>query len=383
MASKNKVTMEEDTLNNVQSSVASLYSGLIEKRKQEQYEREERKRIAREEREKAKEAEAIKEDGTKKSKKERQEEKLDAWKEIIVGLTGDDLEYVSPKKSKKKYKKWISDDDGPSVLTEKPKKQKKRNYNKEFEPELNMLKSIVADQNKFTADLQKRFNIAAGPATRDAQMPNKTLVELAAAINSGRSNSLSVLKEIGNVKKTIADLYMKQKKLDADLGGGGSAASIGTGDLGLMGSNIAASLFGDNQFTPVPSAYSVPVQEPSAPSTPAPEAPTPVAAPVPNNVTPLPVQQQPVPISNFDPDSWEGPELASYSMAPFENIPHEVIVEKNGHTGESRFKAINTSTGAEIPNYPLPAQDLTRLKFNEKDGFVKGEFDERYRLEVI
>ena len=116
------------TENDVRTSVASLYSGLIEKRKQEQEERDEQKRIAREEREKEKEAKKLNEDGTKKSKKERRQEELDNWKEIIIGLTGDDLEYSKPTKKKKKYKKWIDGKDNVE-LTTKPKKKKKKNYN--------------------------------------------------------------------------------------------------------------------------------------------------------------------------------------------------------------------------------------------------------------
>lgn len=384
MSKTNKETMAESTARGVQTSIASLYSGLIEKRKQEQYEREEQKRVEKEERKKAKEIEDSKENGTKKSKKEKTEEKLDAWKEVIIGLTGDDLEYTSPKKSKKKYKKWISDDD-TVVMTDKPKKVKKKNYNKEFEPELNMLKSIVADQNRFTADLQKRFNIAAGPATKDAPMPNKTLVELASAINAGRSNSLGILREIGGVKKTIADLYMKQKKLDADLGGSG--AGFSTTDMGLMGSSIASTIFGDDQFSVGVSPYtsSQSVQEVQPSSVPQQTTPSTVDIPQPTmNNNPMQPQAMPQPqISNFDPSTWQGPSLSSSSMVPFETIPHEVLVEKNTITGESRFKAINTETGMEIPGYPLPVQDLGKLKFNEKDGFVKGEFDESYRLEFV
>lgn len=385
MAKNGKKDSLATTAEDVRVSVSSIYAGLIEKRKQDQEEKEERKRIEREEREKEKEAKSLNEDGTKKSKKERREAELDNWKEIIVGLTGDDLEYVKPKKSKKKYKKWIDDDDNV-VLTEKPKKPKKKNYNKEFEPELNMLKTMVADQNKFTADLQKRFNIAAGPTTKDSPMPNKTLVELASVINAGRSNSLGVLKEIGNLKKSIADLYMKQKKLDADLGGG---SGFNTTDIGLMGSSIASSIFGDESFSVGHNPYtsSTPVMDSTSQAPQSPQQTPPAQQnfnPQPQVASSNPSPIQPaVHVESFDPSTWGGPQLSSSSMVPFETIPHEVLVEMNQSNGSSRFKAINTETGEEIQGYPLPAQDLSKLKFNTKDGIVKGEFDESYRLEVI
>lgn len=366
------------TENDVRTSVASLYSGLIEKRKQEQEERDEQKRIAREEREKEKEAKKLNEDGTKKSKKERRQEELDNWKEIIIGLTGDDLEYSKPTKKKKKYKKWIDGNDNVE-LTTKPKKKKKKNYNKEFEPEINMLKAIVADQNKFTADLQKRFNIAAGPATKDASTPTKTIVDLASAINAGRSNSLGILKEIGNLKKTIADLYMKQKKLDADLGTGGTADN---GDIALMGSNIAASIFGDPTFSVGAASDQIGMSQSQSISSGGDR--TSSVSTVQQNSQPIQNQQQVASvISEFDPSSWQGPTLSSSNMTHFENIPHEVVVEKNSSTGEIRFKAINTTTGEEIQEYPLPAQDVNTLKINEKDKIVKGAFDESYKLDII
>lgn len=370
------------TSEDVRVSISSLYSDLLEKRRIEREEHEEQKRAEREEREREKEEKKINEDGTKKSKKERRESELENWKEVIIGLTGDDLEYITPKKSKKKYKKWIGDEEGENtVLVAKPKKVKKKNYSKEFEPEVNMLKSIVADQNRFTADLQKRFNNAVGPATKDAPMPNKTLVELASTINSGRANSLGILREIGNLKKSIADLYMKQKKLDADLGGTGN--NIGSQDLTLMGSSVASRIFGDDTFSGSASPVNI---QPNTTSSMEPMSTsntsysqTPVTT-MPNNSNgEIPT----IRVESFDPSTWEGPKLETDSMVQFENIPHEVIVEMDSSTGSSRFKAINTSTGKEIDGYPVPVQDLNKLKFNTQDKIVKGEFDESYKLEII
>lgn len=370
--SKTTNTTSED----VRASVAYLYSDLLEKRRLEREAKEAQQREEREAKRQAKEAAKLAEDGTKKSKKERHQEELDNWKEVIVGLTGDDLEYSTPKKSKKKYKKWIDDEEGQNVvLTAKPKKVKKQNFQKQFDPELSMLKTIVADQNRFNADLQKRFNIAAGPATKDAQIPNKTVVELASVINAGRQNSLGFLREVGNLKKTIADLYMKQKKLDADTAGGG----FNTQDIGLMGSSIASSIFGDDQPSVTPSVATTPTAPGTMPNNVAPVA-TAVATPVYPQGGPVVQTVQAVP---FDPDSWDGPSLSSDSMAMYECIPHDVVVELNQSNGATRFKAIRRDNGEEIPNYPVPTSDISKLSVNEVDKTVKGEFDEVYKLEVV
>jgi len=169
------MTKTNTTSDDVRASVSSIYSELLNKRQAEREKKEEERRqkeeAKREEKQEGKDDKVI-----KMTKKQRREAELDNWKEIVVGLTGDDLEYSDTKSKKKKYKKWIDDEDPNKVVDAKKKKVKKKNYNKEFEPELNMLRTLVSEQNKFTADLQKRFQNAVGPANKDAMPPNKTMV---------------------------------------------------------------------------------------------------------------------------------------------------------------------------------------------------------------
>lgn len=344
------------TEENVRASISSIYADLLSKRRSEKEFKKEQKRMERELREQEKADK--KNEETPMTKKEKRQAELDNWKEVVIGLTGDDLEYSKPKKGKKKYRKWIDDDDINAVINAKQKKPKKKNYNKEFEPELNMLRSLVAEQNRFTADLQKRFQNAAGPATKDAQMPNKTLVELAAAIGTGRSNSLGMIREIGNLKKTIADLYMKQKKLDAESGGSGRFENS---DIGLLGSSIASNIF--NTETPI-----VPLTQPA-------------------QMTPPPVQNN-IPVANvvettvFDPSTWDGPDLGE-SYSKYESIPHTIYVEKNQSTGDMRFVALRNDNGEELIGCPVPTSDPRSLKINEEEMTVKGEFDEVYKLRYV
>lgn len=364
----------------IRTSVSSLYSKLLEKRRVEEENKEEerRQKLEAKKLEKEKENENSNPDGeVKLTKKQKRQAEMDAWKDIIVGLTGDDLEYVEDKKTKKKYRKWIDDDaEVNAALAPKPKKVKKRNYNKEFEPELNMLKNIVADQNKFTIDLQKRFQNAAGPATKDANPLNKSLVDLASAVNASRANSLGLLREIGNIKKTIADLYMKQKKLDSDLGG--SSAGMNTTDMALMGSSIASSIFGD---APVSSSYQASTAPTAADTQDSPSAPqinVQVGTPVSVSDVSGPVYKS----EHFDPSTWAGPDLGD-SAAKYENIPHTVVVEYHPNENIARFKAIRDDNGEELIGCPVPSCDPSKLVFNEKEHTVKGQFDEMYKLEIV
>lgn len=368
----------DTTSNDVRSSVSSIYADLLERRQADREVRLAKKAQEREEREREKEDKKLKDDGTKLSKKERRQAELDSWKEIVVGLTGDDLEYSSPKKKKKKYRKWIDDDaEANAMLSPKPKKHKKRNYNKEFEGELNMLKSLVADQNRFSADLLKRFQVAAGPATKDAMPLNKTLVELASAINASRSNSLGVLREIGNIKKTIADLYMKQAKADADAGSTGFSST----DMGLMGSSIASSLFVDK-----PATYggNTVANTPYSSST-VPVSGTPVADPgapvIQQNTDQVSMMSAPQ-VEEFDPSTWQGPDIGNSGLI-YENIPHTVVVEWKKSEDIARFKAVRNDDGTELVGCPVPTCDPSKLVFNEKDLIVRGQFDETYKLEII
>lgn len=368
MAKTNSKATSDDA---VRSSVSSIYSALLSKRATEKQYKEEQKRMQKEL--EAQEKADKKENGEKEeklTKKEKRQKEFDNWKEIVIGLTGDDLEYSDKKKSKKKYRKWIDDDDINAALNQKQKKIKKKNYHKEFEPELNMLRTLVSEQNRFTADLQKRFQNAAGPANKDAQLPNKTLVELASVIASGRSNSLGMLREIGSLKKTMAELYMKQKKLDADLAG--SSGSFDSTDMSLLGSNIASSLF-SSPMTPSVSDFGTPVNINTPSESEYSQTPNYANLPAEANVPPVAPQ-----IQAFDPNSWDGPELNN-DFTKYENIPHTVVVQKRSD-GAMRFAAIRDDNGEELVGCNVPTTDPTKLQFNETDMTVKGDFDEVYKV---
>jgi len=330
------------------ATISSIYSELVNKRRADKEAKDEQKRLEKEAKRLEKEGS---EEETPKTKKEKRQAELDAWNEIIIGLTGDDLDYIPKKKNKRKYKKWVGDELTENVVLKgKAQKKKKRNYNKEFEPELNMLKAVVADQNKFIADLQKRYQTAAGPNTKDAMPLNKNLIELAAVVNNARGNSLGLLREIGNIKRTIANLYMDQKNFDAKYGGLGSLESQ---DLGLMGSNIASSMFNPTG-NPI---YSAPTVD--------------------SNVPTMPSQE--MVFSRFDPSTWDGGGLVDDSTR-FETMDKTIVVEWHKESDIARFKAVDPS-GNEIVGCPVPTCSIKTIDQNNK--MAKDEFDQVYQVEVI
>lgn len=332
------------------NDISSIYKKILEKRSLQKKE--------------AEKEEVEEQDEEKKlSKEERRNKSFNDWRDTLTGILGDDIDYYkSSKKEKKKFKKWILTE----VIPEDPKnvKKKKRNYNKEFEPELNMLKNIVADQNRFITDLYKRYQIAAGPSTKDGARLDKTLVELASAINNSRGNVLGMLKEIGNIKKTIADLYMKQRKLDADMSGNTSQQN--EDDIGLMGSNLASSLFGDMR----PSSMNV--EEPSGIRF--------VDNPPIINQPQNPIVNNQSMMSTFDPSTWKDDSLLN-PYTHYEAIPHDIVVEWDKESASGRFKAIRRDNGEELIGCPVPERKIESVDFNNR--MAKDMFDQVYPLHIL
>lgn len=374
MANKNT----NNTSENVETAVSSIYASLLDKRKQQKEEKEQKKFEEKERQKEEKRKKKEDENGKNLSKKERRQQELDNWKEVVIGLTGDDLEYSNEKTKKKKYRKWIDDESTTGLTGDKPKKPKKKNYQKEFDPELNMLKSIVADQNRFTNDMQKRLQLMIGPNNKDASPLNKTEVELAAVVNNSRQNALGLIREIGNLKKNIADLYLRAKKQEYDINGASKGnSSFDTSDLGLMGSSIASSLssgmFGNSYEPQQPvQQSSVYAQQTESPST--------INSGIVSSVSVVPKEQN---IEEFDPNSWDGNGINVSDSTRFESTPHEIIVEWKKRDDVARFKAIDIATGNELVGCPTPTISPSKLTFNEKDKTVKGPFDESWKLEII
>ena len=216
-----------------------------------------------------------------------------------------------------------------------------------------MLKNLLTEQNKFRTDLLKRFEVAAGPNNKPDSNLNKTIVDLATAISTAGTAALSTMKEIGVVKKTIAELYIKQKQLEGKFGD-----SENSNDQSLMGSNIASTIFGSggipqNQFT-----FQTQPQ--------------------------LPEQQEmitQIPITNdFDPNNWSQESLVS-DRTKFESTPHKFVVEWHKSKEQYRIKAVDPVTNQEISNAPVPSFEIK--SFDPVKKLARDNFDQAYQLEII
>lgn len=338
------MSKEQET---VSSSVYSIYEKLMKQKAEKKEEKKKRKLE-----EKLEKAEH------KKSKEEKETEyrnSLDKWEESLYNLTGDDLEYNDKPKKKKKYTKWIGEEDGTANIIKKPKKKKKISHKKAFQKDIEVAQAFLSEQNKLNADLEKRFKLIAGPADKNMMPLNKSTVDLLSVLMSGRANSLGIIREIGNLKKISADLDIKQQQIDLKKFGDSSDSEE---NLGLAGSDMMTSIFQNG------AGYN--------------------SGPIQNNTQQIISQQnQSIGIEGIqsaDSIKWDGPDLES-NYVKYENIPHKVVAVRKQSTGEINFKAVRTDTGEELTDYPVPTIKANRLSINEENKVVKGPFDELYPLE--
>lgn len=352
------ITSEKD----LDNSLDAIYTRVQSKKTAKKAAKKEAKRLEKESRKSSK----YNEDGTKKSRKERRREQMEAFTQAYGNIVGDELDVAPLKKDKKRYKRWIEESDLEFEEREVKKKKKKRDYDKEFAPELKQLSSLVTEQKNFTKTLMTKFDtVIQGPVT-------KASVDLAATINASRTNTLNCLREIGSLKKAKADLYYKQLKANSE---DSSGAAEESGSLDLIGSSIAASLF----------EQPVNIPQPVAPSAPPSPSFIPTATPPVQNLAPVvPVAAEVVADEvEFDPTTWnDGPDISDTYTA-FESIPHSTVCEWDKPNNRARFKAVRDDTGEELVGCPVPVVDIKRLKFNENDMTVKSEFNDVYKLEMI
>lgn len=140
----------------------------------------------------------------------------DQWMSSILSTVS-----FSKKRGKKSFIN-IFDEDG--------KKKKKKNkkvdsqgreivdYGKQMEPELNMYRNLLKDQNMFTESLQKEYDAIRSSKSLSRGV-NKSMSDMIANITSARSLSMQLVEKNINAKKIIAELNMKQSKEAAGIDG--------------------------------------------------------------------------------------------------------------------------------------------------------------------
>lgn len=105
-------------------------------------------------------------------------------------------------------------DDSSGKKKKKGKKKDKdalTDYKKEFEPEAALLKNLLIDQNKFVDSLQKQYDYLNSHKSSSRGV-TKNMTDLIENLTQARSLAMQLVDKHTNLKKTIADLTMKERK---------------------------------------------------------------------------------------------------------------------------------------------------------------------------
>ena len=127
------------------------------------------------------------------------------------------IEVICSKPSKKRIRKGTEDLFESSGIAKKKKKKKKGqngdmiDFKREFEAERALLKNLLIDQNRFTESLQREYDNIIGKKSSNRGM-TKNMTDLIETINQARSLSMQLIDKHVSIKKTAAELNMKQKK---------------------------------------------------------------------------------------------------------------------------------------------------------------------------
>lgn len=145
-----------------------------------------------------------KKDKKKKKKKPFVDDKL----ELLLGdLDGEDAELtdddiIAMKKPKKGKKKDIFDE-------KKAKKERKKNIQAKFAPQLTALRKILKDADVASEDITQIFSAI---KNSKSQYVGKTLTELLQARNTANSTRASIVRDIANINKIMVELELKSSK---------------------------------------------------------------------------------------------------------------------------------------------------------------------------
>lgn len=149
---------------------------------------------------------------TKKKKKKHTfdvpEQTEDEWFQDLMSAND-----IKIKRSKRKDIFADSIDEATGKKKKKKKKEKNEltDYKKEFEPEAALLRNLLVDQNKFVESLQREYDYLKSSKSSSRGM-TKNMTDLIANITSARNLSMQLVDKHTALKKTIADLSMKEKK---------------------------------------------------------------------------------------------------------------------------------------------------------------------------
>lgn len=274
----------------------------------------------------------------KKEKKEEEEMSSDEWMATLLNLRAE-----KPKKRRGRGIFDMDDEGGKKKKKKKHKDDKTIDYKKEFEQEMALYRNLLIDQNKFTDSLQKEYD-AISSRKSSARGTSKAITDLVQNITSARQLSMQLVEKNVNIKKTIADLNMKERKENKEQNGDNSMSDFASSYLRQIvnerQSIVNPQVAGDTEIVDFSEDQ----------------------------------------ISNFLSDSLSDVDRSEEVdlYLKYENQNVKIYVVMNPNDSEDYYFLAKDENGVEIEDYPLP--DHTKMSINRSTEIATDVYGEKYHI---
>ncbi|MMZ42332.1 hypothetical protein D1872_38530 [compost metagenome] len=264
-----------------------------------------------------------------------------------------------------------TDDDLSDEIIEEGKrnydkmKKEEDQFNKDFAEPMGLLYDLLDDVSKFSKDLDKTYKSMENSKVRGT---SKYKNDLIMSMLNAKSTRLSVIKEIGSMKKTIIDLGLKAKDKNKDSDAAQSNDILVSkymqsvlGDVGR--SNFVQSIGAGGGYNPAMDMSSVSHNHDTSAY---------------DDETDDAIEERLAQLGGNQYRSDEGNLQIMY-----ESMGVTVNIRRYIDSGEYEFYAVDKQ-GNEIVGYPLPSEDMVgRIKFSSDYRSASDKYGRIYRVNEI
>ena len=261
---------------------------------------------------------------------------------------------------------FLHGESGKKKKKKKKEKEGPKDYYDDFAPEIGLMRNMLEDATKFTDSLQKRYyalestKSSAREQSRftsslqkrydtlestksSARGVGKFTTDLISSINQSRSVSSQLLNNITSLKKSIADLNMKERKEAAAANGGDGE------DLSNFSASFLRKLIQQDRSDAAMYGDAVPISGDE------------------DDIFDN--------ISELLADNGRSDEVDKYLK--YENRNVELVAYVDPDTDAYEIKAI-AEDGEELYDYPIP--EVERMDINHSTEIATDEYHTRYRI---
>ena len=237
---------------------------------------------------------------------------------------------------------FLHGESGKKKKKKKKEKEGPKDYYDDFAPEIGLMRNMLEDATKFTDSLQKRY-YALESTRSSARGVGKFTTDLISSINQSRSVSSQLLNNITSLKKSIADLNMKERKEAAAANGGDGE------DLSNFSASFLRKLIQQDRSDAAMYGDAVPISGDE------------------DDIFDN--------ISELLADNGRSDEVDKYLK--YENRNVELVAYVDPDTDAYEIKAI-AEDGEELYDYPIP--EVERMDINHSTEIATDEYHTRYRI---